>query len=310
MCLCRRHMACARIRVSLGRHSMLWNSWMGAFSRMHHFRVLVRRSGTRCKRSSYNSESEELYQPIFIHRWRAAVLTLASLHSITPASVNLSAFGRPSGFYNRQVKTLSAISLSQSQAVDVETKAPVGKIPHFDAMVTFFSDPSTQPVDRGTLIHGDYKIDNLVYHKTEPRVIGILDWEMSTIGHPLSDLSNLLTPYTFAASPPSSSSPLSSRTNPAFYPPKAPLGLPSREECIRWYSQAAGWDPSVEMAWGDAFGVFRNSVIMQGIAARFALRQASSARAKEYAVQMGPFGEFAWGLVVGCMGKNKEKSKL
>jgi aminoglycoside phosphotransferase (APT) family kinase protein len=277
---------------------------------MHHFRVLVRRSGTRCKRSSYNSESEELYQPIFIHRWRAAVLTLASLHSITPASVNLSAFGRPSGFYNRQVKTLSAISLSQSQAVDVETKAPVGKIPHFDNMVAFFSDPSTQPVDRGTLIHGDYKIDNLVYHKTEPRVIGILDWEMSTIGHPLSDLSNLLTPYTFAASPPSSSSPLSSRTNPAFYPPKAPPGLPSREECIRWYSQAAGWDPSVEMAWGDAFGVFRNSVIMQGIAARFVLRQASSARAKEYAVQMGPFGEFAWGLVVGCMGKNKEKSKL
>ena len=68
------------------------------------------------------------------------------------------------------------ISESQAQVADVESNMPVGKIPYFDDMVLFFKDPKTQPEDRGTLIHGDYKIDNLVYHKTESRVIGILEY--------------------------------------------------------------------------------------------------------------------------------------
>lgn len=116
-------------------------------------------------------------------------------------------------------------------------------------------------------------------------------WEMSTIGHPLSDLSNLLFPYV------SINLKLSGRRNPAFDPVSGTPGLPPRTECLRWYAEVAGWDPSQEQEWGDAFGTFRNSAIMQGIAARYALRQASSAKAKDYAVQMGPFGEFAWSLV-------------
>ena len=125
---------------------------------------------------------------------------------------------------------------------------------------------------------------------------------MSTLGHPLSDLSNLLGPYTLASAAseaftgPDAPSPLKSRINPAFIPPNSTPGLPSRGQLITWYAEAAGWDPGPVSAWGDAFGVFRNSVIMQGIAARWALRQASSARAIEYAVQMRPFGELAWGL--------------
>jgi len=95
---------------------------------------------------------------------------------VDPASVGLSRFGKPSGFYNRQIATFGTISEMQAQAVDVETHVPVGKIPHFDDMVAFFKDGRTQPEDRATLIHGDYKIDNLVFHKTEPRVIGILEY--------------------------------------------------------------------------------------------------------------------------------------
>ncbi|SLM40057.1 aminoglycoside phosphotransferase [Lasallia pustulata] len=223
--------------------------------------------------------------------WHDAIRTLAKLHRVDPSFVNLLNFGKPSGFYNRQIKTLGTISTSQAQVVDIESKQPVGKIPHFDDMVSFFGDPKTQPKDRGTLIHGDYKIDNLVFHKTEPRVIGILDWEMSTIGHPLSDLSNLLFPYVASAAN------LYGRSNPAISPSTATPGLPTRIECINWYAEVAGWDPSQEQGWGDAFGCFRNSVIMQGIAARYALRQASSAKAKEYAVQTGPFAEFAWSLI-------------
>lgn len=108
-------------------------------------------------------------------RWHDAIRTLAKLHRLSPAAVGLSTFGKPSGFYNRQLKTLGTISGSQAQAIDVESHKAVGKIPHFDDMVNFFSDPNKQPKERATLIHGDYKIDNLVYHKTEPRIIGMLE---------------------------------------------------------------------------------------------------------------------------------------
>ena len=108
-------------------------------------------------------------------RWHDAIRTIAKLHKVNPNEVGLSDFGRSTGFYNRQIKTLGMISTSQAQAVDIETKKAVGNIPHFEEMVSFFKEPKTQPKDRSSLIHGDYKIDNLVYHKTEPRVIGILE---------------------------------------------------------------------------------------------------------------------------------------
>lgn len=112
---------------------------------------------------------------LIFQRWHDAIRTLAKLHQVDPDSVGLSNFGRSSGFYDRQIKTLSTIAASQAQAVDLETKVAVGKIPHFDEMVAFLKDPATQPKDRISLIHGDYKIDNLIFHKTKPRVIGVLE---------------------------------------------------------------------------------------------------------------------------------------
>ena len=113
--------------------------------------------------------------------WRDAVRTLAKLHRVKPADVGLEKFGKPSGFYNRQIKTFGSLAESQAAAEDKDTGEPVGQLEHFDQFTQFFSDEKKQPKDRGVLYHGDYKIDNLVYHKTEPRVIGILDWEMSTV---------------------------------------------------------------------------------------------------------------------------------
>ena len=110
-----------------------------------------------------------------MNRWQDAVATLAKLHRVSPSAVGLSSFGKPLGFYNRQIKTFSTISAAQAQAIDVETKLPVGKTPHYRDVVEFLRDPNTQPQDRGSLIHGDYKIDNLVFHQTEPRVKGILE---------------------------------------------------------------------------------------------------------------------------------------
>jgi len=90
--------------------------------------------------------------------------------------VGLESYGKPSGFYNRQLNTFETIQAAQASAVDVDTKEAVGKIPHYDEMVEFFRDPKTQPKDRSGFVHGDYKIDNVVFHKTEPRVIGILEY--------------------------------------------------------------------------------------------------------------------------------------
>lgn len=107
--------------------------------------------------------------------WREAVRTLALLHSVNRGAVGLDSYGKASGFYNRQIETWATICSMQARAVDVETKEPVGQLPHFDDMVRFFKDERMQPADRSTLVHGDYKIDNIVFHKTEARVIGILE---------------------------------------------------------------------------------------------------------------------------------------
>lgn len=107
--------------------------------------------------------------------WAEAVKTLAKLHSVDPDSVGLGNFGRRDGFYTRQVKTWGTICTAQGETRDVETGEEVGQLPRFGELVGFFGDERRQPRDRGTLIHGDYKIDNLVFHKTEARVIGILE---------------------------------------------------------------------------------------------------------------------------------------
>jgi aminoglycoside phosphotransferase (APT) family kinase protein len=238
-------------------------------------------------------------------RWHSAITTLAKFHRVKPSSVNLSTYGKPSGFYNRQIATFNTISLAQASTKDIETGVAVGKIPHQDDMVSFFSNPSTQPKDRGTFVHGDYKIDNVVFHKTEPRVIGILDWEMSTIGHPLSDLNNLLSPYLTASSSKAASV---GRAHSGFKPGATP-GLPSREQLIAWYTEVAGWDPRPDLTWGDAFATYRNTIIMQGIAARYAVRQASSAQAKDYGDMMKPYAEVAWDLVQEYKRTHTEKGQ-
>ena len=183
---------------------------------------------------------------------------------------------------------------------DAETQEPVGELPHFAYMVNFFAQKSTQPRDRGTLVHGDYKIDNVIFHRTEPRVSGMLDWEMATVGHPLSDFCNLASPWIMEGA--------DSQVE-LFQPGRVP-GLPTREQCIRWYSEVSGYNPADEILWGDAFFAFRGSVIMQGIAARFAGRQASSARAGDYAKRAKPFALTAWQRVQRVQSLTQQKGKL
>ncbi|TDZ53069.1 Acyl-CoA dehydrogenase family member 11 [Colletotrichum trifolii] len=249
--------------------------------------------------------------------WKAATQTLAKLHRVEPESVGLGSYGKKTGFYDRQIQTWSTICRRQAETKDKDTGEPVGDLPHFGELIRFFGDKMRQPRDRGTLIHGDFKIDNIVFHKTEPRVIGVLEqvpsslfprrhfihedylltvnpahsWEMSTVGHPLSDLCNFLTPYYTAAKGDSGV-----YANDGFLPGRTP-GLPAVDEIVGWYAAEAGWDPAVELNWGMAFSLFRLSGILQGIAARAAQGQASSEQAKRFAAGRAPLAEFAWELV-------------
>ncbi|KAK4496024.1 hypothetical protein PRZ48_013293 [Zasmidium cellare] len=247
--------------------------------------------------------------------WRDAVRTLAKLHRIKPKDVGLENFGRPNGFYKRQLRTFSSLAKSQAEAKDQDTGKEVGQLPHFDDFLSFFGQEQNQPYDRGVLFHGDFKIDNLVFHKTEPRVIGILDWEMVTIGHPLADLTNLVQGWTISNATPSWPR---KHADEAFLDPSDPKsahkdhpGLPTREECVKWYQEDVGFTiTDKDLAWATAFALFRDSIIFQGIAARYALRQASSAQAQSYAQERAPFAEMAWEKVKIAKDKTASTSKL
>ena len=125
---------------------------------------------------------------------------------------------------------------------------------------------------------------------------------MSTVGHPLSDLVNLLNPYTLQS--------ITDRNELYKFQVGVTPGLPTQEQLIRWYAEVAGWDPSPDIPFGKAFGLLRITVIFQGIAARYAQRQASSAQAKATGEMMHPTGANAWDTVQEVKRKFKGGARL
>lgn len=182
----------------------------------------------------------------------------------------------------------------------------VGDLPYYNQMVKFFTDRNAHPPDMRRLVHGDFKLDNLVFHKTEPRVIGVLDWEMATEGHPLSDLVNLVMPFTwdpeqvpFLTSETLTPELRELQTN--FHPGNV-IGLPSMEQCQTRYWKRVNWDAAGFLDWGIAFSNFRTAVIMQGIAARVVRGQASGTKAREFAQQTLAYASWAYARMVKLQG--------
>lgn len=128
---------------------------------------------------------------------------------------------------------------------------------------------------------------------------------MSTIGHPLTDLINLLSPYYLRDQPREQSFFDLTRFKENVTP-----GLPTEQQLIKWYAEVVGWDPTPDLTWGTAFHFFRAAGIYQGIAARYAVRQASSAKAKENALLRHPMSELAWQHVQRARALANGKAKL
>ena len=169
--------------------------------------------------------------------------TLADLHSLDYNVVGLKDYGPTSGYYTRQLNRLYEISKIQG-AVKGSNNDPVGDLYELEDMMTWLRQHVVK--DEGCLMHGDYKTDNIVFHPLLPKVIGVLDWELSTIGHPLADLANLLMPWYI----PQTSFKLS-----GFKGAPRPVPVPEAEELIQRYCERMrrpypipGWDFCIAFA--------------------------------------------------------------
>ncbi|KAH7883286.1 kinase-like domain-containing protein [Phlebopus sp. FC_14] len=215
---------------------------------------------------------------LFLTLWLSAVRALAALASLKPSEIGLDDFGPSTNYFPRQIKSLTRVSEAQARTVDIDSQNPVGKIPFFDELVNWYQ--KNLPDERKTglrVVHGDYKLDNIIFHPTENRVIGILDWELCTLGSPLADLANFTQPW--AIDP-------SDITEDSYFPllkgfknttNDVPIAL---EELEREYCRLTDQRyPIKEMTFVRSWMLFRLAIISQGIAARFARRQASSEQA-------------------------------
>ncbi|GAA5961885.1 hypothetical protein JCM21900_006356 [Sporobolomyces salmonicolor] len=260
--------------------------------------------------------------------WLSIIKTLAALHTLDPAKIGLGDYGSTAPFYPRQIRSLSKVSQAQAAVVSTKTSQPVGPIPGIGFLLEWYARnlPGTKEGStvnlEGRIIHGDFKVDNMdrqLFHPTEPRVIGVLDWELSTLGHPYSDLANLLQPFAVPSEGEGGQGGrLAYLTGLRDVPPSA-LPIPSAEPLLREWCKHMRVDYDVEIAgpqgkkrWEGcvSFAFFRLAVITQGIAARHGQGNASSARAAEYAGIFPIMGELAQERVERYAERGKVGAKL
>jgi len=194
--------------------------------------------------------------------YEAMVSTLAALHRVDVAAVGLSDFGRPGNYFARQLTRWS----EQYRASET------GPIPAMDALMEAL--PARCPADDGVvaLTHGDYRIDNLMFATDAPRIVAVVDWELSTLGHPLADLGYLCMALRLPRNP---ALPGLAGLD------RAALGIPDEGAMLARYSELSGRPIPADWAFVLAFSYFRLAAIAQGVAKRVQQGNASSEQAMQ-----------------------------
>ena len=206
---------------------------------------------------------------------------MAALHQVDVTAAGLADYGKPGNYFERQIARWSKQYLASiTQPIDAMQRLMEWLPAHMPA--------SARDESQVSIVHGDYRLDNLMFHPTEPRAIAVLDWELSTLGHPLADFSYHAMSWHIPQSAFRGIGGLD----------LASLGIPDEASYIRRYCERTGRsDVSAVMAdWNFylAYNLFRSVGILQGIAKRVEDGTASSAEARQAAAGARPLAEMAW----------------
>lgn len=198
---------------------------------------------------------------------------IAALHTVDYAQVGLDTFGKPGNYFGRQIARWSR----QYKEANTED------IAELHALIDWL--PANIPAGEQTsIVHGDYRLDNLVLHPTEPRAIGLLDWELATLGHPLADFAYHCMSWHIPATLWRGIGGLD----------LAALGIPDEAQYLKQYSEATGLDGAEHWDFYIAYNLFRMAAILQGIARRAADGTAASSDALETGSKARPLAEIGW----------------
>ncbi len=208
---------------------------------------------------------------------------IAALHKVDVAKVGLADYGKPGNYFERQIGRWTKQYLASiTQPIEAMEKL----IEWLPARIP----ASARDESQVSVVHGDYRLDNVMFHPTEPRVIAVLDWELSTIGHPLADFSYHCMSWHI---PPGQFRGIGGLDLQA-------LGIPDEKSYVRRYCERTNRaDPDAVMAdWNFylAYNMFRLAGILQGIAKRVETGTASSPQARQAGARAGPLAEMGWAL--------------
>jgi aminoglycoside phosphotransferase (APT) family kinase protein len=206
---------------------------------------------------------------------------IAALHRVDPKAIGLADYGKPGNYFERQIARWSRqYQASITQPIDAMDRL----IEWLPAHIPAGARDETQV----TVVHGDFRLDNLIFHPTEPRVLAVLDWELSTLGHPLADFSYHCMAWHIPHTMGRGIGGLDA----------AALGIPSEAEYVRLYCERTQRSDAVALAadWNFylAYNLFRIAAILQGIAKRVEDGTAASAQAREAGAGARPLAQLGW----------------